>query len=52
MLRGDEVGALLGARTSWPAGWHADAVFANSIVSSRLLAAIWPAPRACGTRRR
>ena len=27
-------------RTSWPAGWTPDAVFANSIVSSRLLAAL------------
>ncbi|UIJ36347.1 phospho-sugar mutase [Allobranchiibius sp. GilTou73] len=39
MLRGDEVGALLGdhlLRRDWPA----DAVMANSIVSSRLLAAM------------
>ena len=39
MLRGDEVGALLGAHIL-ARGVDADAVFANSIVSSRLLAAL------------
>ncbi|GAB3066629.1 phospho-sugar mutase [Pedococcus soli] len=39
MLRGDEVGALLGAHVL-ARGVDADAVFANSIVSSRLLAAM------------
>ncbi|MDV3222511.1 phospho-sugar mutase [Intrasporangium sp.] len=39
MLRGDEVGALLGAHLV-SRGVHRDDVFANSIVSSRLLAAI------------
>ena len=39
MLRGDEVGALLGAHLL-ARGVEADAVFANSIVSSRLLAAL------------
>jgi phosphomannomutase len=39
MLRGDEVGALLGAHIL-SRGVSADAVFANSIVSSRLLAAM------------
>ena len=39
MLRGDEVGALLGAHIL-SRGVAADAVFANSIVSSRLLAAM------------
>jgi phosphomannomutase len=39
MLRGDEVGSLLGAHIL-SRGVSADAVFANSIVSSRLLAAI------------
>ena len=41
MLRGDEVGALLGAHVL-ARGVDADAVFANSIVSSRLLAAHGP----------
>ncbi|GAB4099107.1 phospho-sugar mutase [Sinomonas halotolerans] len=42
MLRGDEVGALLGAHivARVGAGASAEAVFANSIVSSRLLARI------------
>jgi phosphomannomutase len=39
MLRGDEVGALLGAHIL-TRGVSADAVFASSIVSSRLLAAM------------
>ena len=39
MLRGDEVGSLLGAHIL-SRGVSADAVFANSIVSSRLLAAM------------
>jgi phosphomannomutase len=39
MLRGDEVGSLLGAHIL-SRGVGADAVFANSIVSSRLLAAM------------
>ena len=39
MLHGDEVGSLLGAHIL-SRGVSADAVFANSIVSSRLLAAI------------
>ncbi|MDF2094300.1 phospho-sugar mutase [Knoellia sp. 3-2P3] len=39
MLRGDEVGALLGAHVL-QRGVAKDAVFANSIVSSRLLAAM------------
>jgi phosphomannomutase len=39
MLRGDEVGSLLGAHIL-SRGVNADAVFANSIVSSRLLAAM------------
>jgi phosphomannomutase len=39
MLRGDEVGALLGAHIL-ARGVDGDAVFANSIVSSRLLAAM------------
>jgi phosphomannomutase len=39
MLRGDEVGALLGAHIL-SRGVEADAVFASSIVSSRLLAAM------------
>jgi phosphomannomutase len=39
MLRGDEVGALIGAHLL-ARGVGADAVFANSIVSSRLLAAM------------
>ena len=39
MLRGDEVGSLLGAHIL-SRGVAADAVFANSIVSSRLLAAM------------
>ena len=39
MLRGDEVGSLLGAHIL-SRGVGADAVFANSIVSSRLLAAL------------
>ena len=39
MLRGDQVGALLGAHIL-ARGVSADAVFANSIVSSRLLAAM------------
>jgi phosphomannomutase len=39
MLRGDEVGSLLGAHIL-SRGVCADAVFANSIVSSRLLAAM------------
>jgi len=39
MLRGDEVGALLGAHIL-SRGVSADAVFASSIVSSRLLAAM------------
>ena len=39
MLRGDEVGSLLGSHIL-ARGVHADAVFANSIVSSRLLAAM------------
>ena len=39
MLRGDQVGALLGAQIL-SRGVGADAVFANSIVSSRLLAAM------------
>ncbi len=39
MLRGDEVGALLGAHIL-RRGVSTDAVFANSIVSSRLLAAM------------
>jgi len=39
MLRGDEVGALLGAHIL-TRGVEPDAVFANSIVSSRLLAAM------------
>ncbi|MEO8851899.1 MAG: phospho-sugar mutase [Allobranchiibius sp.] len=39
MLRGDEVGALLGARLL-QREWPATAVMANSIVSSRLLAAM------------
>ncbi len=39
MLRGDEVGALLGAHLL-ARGVEQDAVFANSIVSSRLLAAM------------
>ena len=49
MLRGDEVGALLGSHVlsrGVPAD-SADAVFANSIVSSRLLAAMC---RAAGVR--
>jgi len=46
MLRGDEVGALLGAHLL-ARGVDADAVFANSIVSSRLLAAL---ARAAGVR--
>ncbi len=49
MLRGDEVGALLGSHVlaSGVATDSADAVFANSIVSSRLLAAMC---RAAGVR--
>ena len=39
MLRGDEVGSLLGSHIL-ARGVQADAVFANSIVSSRLLAAM------------
>jgi phosphomannomutase len=46
MLRGDEVGALLGAHIL-ARGVEPDAVFANSIVSSRLLAAM---ARAAGIR--
>ena len=46
MLRGDEVGALLGAHVL-ARGVGTDAVFANSIVSSRLLAAM---ARAAGLR--
>jgi phosphomannomutase len=46
MLRGDEVGALLGAHVL-ARGVDADAVFANSIVSSRLLASI---AKAAGVR--
>jgi phosphomannomutase len=46
MLRGDEVGALLGAHIL-ARGVDADAVFANSIVSSRLLAAM---AKAAGVR--
>ncbi len=46
MLRGDEVGALLGAHLL-ERGVAPDAVFANSIVSSRLLAAM---ARAAGLR--
>ena len=46
MLRGDEVGALLGARVL-AAGLPDGAVLANSIVSSRLLAAM---ARAAGVR--
>ena len=46
MLRGDEVGALLGAHIL-ARGVDPDAVFANSIVSSRLLAAM---ARAAGIR--
>ena len=49
MLRGDEVGALLGSHVleRGVAADSADAVFANSIVSSRLLAAMC---RATGVR--
>jgi phosphomannomutase len=49
MLRGDEVGALLGSHVlaQGVAADSADAVFANSIVSSRLLAAMC---RAAGVR--
>jgi phosphomannomutase len=39
MLRGDEVGSLLGAHIL-SRGVHGDGVFANSIVSSRMLAAM------------
>lgn len=46
MLRGDEVGALLGAHIL-ARGVDDDAVFANSIVSSRLLAAM---AKAAGVR--
>jgi phosphomannomutase len=46
MLRGDEVGALLGAHIL-ARGVEDDAVFANSIVSSRLLAAM---AKAAGVR--
>jgi phosphomannomutase len=46
MLRGDEVGALLGSHIL-ARGVNGDAVFANSIVSSRLLAAM---AKAAGVR--
>ena len=47
MLRGDEVGALLGAHILARGVADGDAVFANSIVSSRLLAAM---AKAAGVR--
>ena len=50
MLRGDEVGALLGAHIL-ARGVAPDAVFANSIVSSRLLGGDGGQGRASATRR-
>ena len=56
MLRGDEVGALLGSHVlssgcRWRGRRLAECVFANSIVSSRLLAAMCRGV-GCATRRR
>ena len=51
MLRGDEVGALLGAHLLARGVGRRTRCFANSIVSSRLLAAHGGRARACATRR-